>query len=90
MCGQVAVFECLLPVNSSAWISRVGRVDSVAATQLPEVNGSIMAVETAVLRCQRSGVSIEVSPNSPRSAKSTASETPGGGGSAAGGTSSGA
>jgi hypothetical protein len=45
-------------------------------------------VETAALRCQRSVVSIEVSPNSPRSAKSTASETPGGGGSAAGGTSS--
>ena len=42
------------------------------------------------LRCQRSGVSIEVSSNSPRCAKSTASETPGGGGSAAGGTSSGA
>ena len=47
-------------------------------------------VETTELGCQRSGVSIEVSPNSPRSAKSTASETPGGGGSAAGGTSSGA
>ena len=59
---------------------------------------TIMVLELAVpheptlhaLRCQRSGVSIEVSPNSPRSAKSTASETPGGGGSAAGGTSSGA
>ena len=47
-------------------------------------------VETTELGCQRSGLSIEVSPNSPRSAKSTASETPGGGGSAAGGTSSGA
>jgi len=47
-------------------------------------------IETAALRCQRSGVLIEVAPNSPRSAKSTASETPGGGGSAAGGTSSGA
>jgi hypothetical protein len=50
----------------------------------------LTTVETAVLRCQRSGVSMEVSPNSPRSAKSTASETPGGGGSVAGGTSSGA
>jgi hypothetical protein len=39
---------------------------------------------------QRSGASTEVSPNSPRSAKSTASEVPGGGGSVAGGTSSGA
>jgi hypothetical protein len=57
---------------------------------LPEVYVSITPVETAAPRCQRSGVSIEVSPNSPRSAKSTASETPGGGGSAAGGTSSGA
>jgi hypothetical protein len=47
-------------------------------------------VGTQVPRCQRSGVSMEVSPNSPRSARSTASETPGGGGSAAGGTSSGA
>jgi hypothetical protein len=45
-----------------------------------EVYVSVTTVETAALRCQRSGVSIEVSSNSPRCAKSTASETPGGGG----------
>jgi hypothetical protein len=70
--------------------SHAERGSAAATTQLPEVDVSITTVETAALRCQRSGVSIEVSPNSPRSAKSTASETPGGGGSAAGGTSSGA
>ena len=57
---------------------------AAAAAQLPLVYASITNVQTAALRCQRSDVSIEVSSNSPRSAKSTASETPGGGGSAAG------
>jgi hypothetical protein len=66
------------------------RGSAATTTQLLEVYVSITTVQTAALRCQRSGVSIEVSPNSPRSAKSTASETSGGGGSAAGGTSSGA
>ena len=67
-----------------------GGIRTRITAQRAEVYVSITTVETAALRCQRSGVSIEVSSNSPRCAKSTASETPGGGGSAAGGTSSGA